>query len=168
MTTTSRDIVRRLLHQHKVTRYPIPVEKIAQKEGIEIVYAVLDGDVSGLLYRGSNGRVVIGVNKLHPHTRKRFTIAHDLGHKKLQHEGDLFVDKSLILFRAPQDRGDRRERAANEFAATLLMPEEMIQHELNKKPIDLEDQSKLESLARKFDVSVQALTYRLINLNLSK
>src|SRR5206468_341809 len=57
----------------------------------------------------------------------------------------------------------RQEIEANQFAAELLMPRAMIDA-LVTGPVDVHDDDLLEDLASRFDVSVQALTYRLTNL----
>jgi len=59
-----------------------------------------------------------------------------------------------------------QEIEANQFAAELLMPRAMIDA-LVTGPVDVHDDDLLEDLASRFDVSVQALTYRLTNLGLS-
>jgi len=60
----------------------------------------------------------------------------------------------------------RQEIEANQFAAEFLMPRAMIDA-LVTGPVDVHDDDLLEDLASRFDVSVQALTYRLTNLGLS-
>jgi Zn-dependent peptidase ImmA (M78 family) len=60
----------------------------------------------------------------------------------------------------------RYERDANEFAAVLLMPEELIRSESIKMKIDLANEDGLSHLAKKFDVSSAAMYWRLANLDL--
>ncbi|MGH9720702.1 MAG: ImmA/IrrE family metallo-endopeptidase [Bryobacteraceae bacterium] len=55
--------------------------------------------------------------------------------------------------------------AANWFAAELLMPARMLERDLRGKNLDLlADDDFLETLAGKYKVSIQALTFRLANL----
>ena len=54
----------------------------------------------------------------------------------------------------------------DQFAADLLMPKSMIDA-LMLKPVDLMDEGAVATLASTFDVSAQALTYRLTNLGLT-
>ena len=63
---------------------------------------------------------------------------------------------------------DKKEMEANEFAAELLMPRKFLAKALKNETVDLEDDDKIESLAKSFGVSTQALTFRLINLNLAR
>ena len=60
---------------------------------------------------------------------------------------------------------DVEEREANLFAAELLMPAAFLKEDLLGKDVDLiGDSAFLQRLAKKYDVSVQALTFRLANL----
>jgi len=55
---------------------------------------------------------------------------------------------------------DRREIEANHFAACLLMPEELVELEIEKLGRDL-DESDIETLAQIFEVSPIAMSIRL-------
>ncbi|MGB9235802.1 MAG: ImmA/IrrE family metallo-endopeptidase [Terriglobales bacterium] len=60
---------------------------------------------------------------------------------------------------------DDDEREANLFAATLLMPKEFLEADLeSEEDIDLLDDDFLHGLARRYGVSAQALVNRLKNL----
>lgn len=56
-----------------------------------------------------------------------------------------------------------REIEANSFAAALLMPKKLLQKELINNTQKISD-IKIKSLAKKFEVSTQAMSIRLINL----
>ncbi len=60
----------------------------------------------------------------------------------------------------------RQEIEANAFAAALLMPKYMIEKEIEAQDIDLLDELGVTKLAGIFRVSVQAVTIRLIKLNI--
>ncbi len=61
---------------------------------------------------------------------------------------------------------DNDEKEANLFAAELLMPAIFLREELDGKELDLlGDGNFLDRLAKKYKVSVQALTFRLAYLN---
>jgi Zn-dependent peptidase ImmA (M78 family) len=149
------------------------VEALAVALGIVVKYQPYDADLSGVLVKEAN-RTVIGVNSSHAITRQRFTIAHELGHYALRHEGELFVDKTLrdqaVVIRRDGRSSlgqDLYEIQANQFAAELLMPRALLQAQVSKK---LEKKSNISStelvsdLARLFLVSSQAMEYRLTNL----
>ena len=58
------------------------------------------------------------------------------------------------------------ELEANAFAAALLMPEPFLRDDLQRRTYDMFDESAVKRLAQKYQVSVQALTIRLMELGL--
>ena len=158
-----------ILDSLNIDYLPIPVEEIAQKRGLTIKLYDLGEDVSGVLVIDT-GKGTIGVSPNEPNIRQRFTIAHELGHYELhKQETGLFIDRGFaVLFRNQQSStGEiRREQEANAFAAALLMPEKFLIQEIKKQKFDLTDEDSLRELARLFNVSVAAMTYRIANLNL--
>jgi len=113
--------------------------------------------VSGLAY------VLINSDK--PRTRRRFTVAHELGHLVLGHlhEGEMVLDESL---NAPHPH----ETEANAFAAGLLMPEEGVRASLTRLRSRLGAQAQplewVVWLSASFGVSEEAAAYRIMNLGL--
>lgn len=130
---------------------PVPVEEIAKKMGLEVIPFDFPESLSGVLRKE---RGVIGVNKDHALVRRRFTVAHELGHFLLGHEQDA-IDETL-------DRPLPLEREANAFASYLLLPKESVEEDVKKIGLDL------KMLSKKYLVSEQALTIRLLGLNLIK
>ncbi len=154
-----------ILLQNDLFEAGFDVEKLTKKLGVEVVPEKLDDDVSGLFVRIHN-RPVISYNKNNSiPTRKRFTIAHELGHYILHSDKPLFIDKKpKVMFRnsASSSGEELQEREANHFAAALLMPTKLIREEIIN--IVDEDINPIEYLAKKFKVSEQAMTFRLANL----
>jgi Zn-dependent peptidase ImmA (M78 family) len=103
-------------------------------------------------------RPTIYVNANQSLGRRRFTIAHEVGHYYLNHQN------SNILKRDPESsRGTNpQEIEANAFAAELLMPEEYFSF------LYLDAGLGVQELAEEFGVSVDAATYRINNLNLKR
>ncbi|MGH2973614.1 MAG: ImmA/IrrE family metallo-endopeptidase [Solirubrobacterales bacterium] len=159
----------RLLRQCQVEAPPVLVEDLAEALEVAVERRPGSPDISGLLYR-DDGRVVIGVNADDSPVRQRFTIAHELGHLRLHKGESLHVDRELrVNLRAPsiQGRGGE-EREANWFAAALLMPERMVRS-VAKARADtarLSEEGLVRALAEDFEVSRQAMGYRLVNLGL--
>lgn len=136
---------------------PVPVEKIAKKFDFTVIEFDFSDTISGVL---KTQRKVIGVNKKHHPIRRRFTIAHELGHFLLSHEnkGGDFVDDNF-------EKPISSEREANLFASFLLMPKEWIKKRVKGQRIDSQT---IKKLAKEFEVSEQALTVRFLELNLIK
>jgi len=160
---------RDLLRKHGATAPPVDVEALARGDGATIEYQDLGPSVSGLVVRSPDGRVVIGVNSSHHPNRQRFTIAHEIGHHLLHAtSATVFVDDMMVHFRDDEQTGksDPREMEANAFAAALLMPDDWLRTDLRNRKIDLSDDTAVRNLASRYRVSQQALTFRLMNLNL--
>lgn len=157
-----------LLALGKVTSAPVDVEQLAtQVLGATVKRAPFDGKLSGLVHRGRDGRAVIGVNDSHVPVRQRFTIAHELGHLLLHAQEDLHVDEGIWLRNERSSSAeDEREIEANQFAAELLMPAELIREAVAGRELDLanDDDPMLKALAEMFQVSRQALSIRLSRL----
>lgn len=150
-------------------KVPVPVERVAAGLGLQVERADLD-DVSGLLVI-EDDKGMIGVNASHPQVRQRFTIAHEVGHYVLHRDQlPVFIDKKLrqyaAVFRdAESSTGEnRREREANGFAAALLMPAKLLQQEIDRLEVDADDEESVDSLARRFNVSRDAMSFRLANV----
>ncbi|MDX1752011.1 MAG: ImmA/IrrE family metallo-endopeptidase [Salinimicrobium sediminis] len=155
---------------------PINVEKIARMMGLEVIEDDLGENVSGVLFI-RDGKGIIGYNPEENinATRKRFTIAHELGHYVMHRlENDVFVDNKQFRVEFNRDKRSstgevKHEREANAFAAALLMPKHLLQKEIEKMSFDLINEIEediIEALANKFKVSKQAMTYRMLNLRL--
>jgi len=123
-----------------------------------------------MVHRNSDGTAVIGVNALHSLSRQRFTIAHELGHLLLHESQDLHVDEAFPIRLRSRVSGlavDEREIEANQFAAELLMPTELISEDvdsLRDKGVDVDD--AIAKLSQKYRVSLEAMTIRLSALKL--
>ncbi len=167
---TSLDIrkeVAQILKKHRIKKLPVPVEVVAEALGAHVRYSPFDGDgeLAGMLVRGK-GQIIIGVNSLHHPNRQRFTIAHECGHL-LFHKGDVHIDRSFRINKRDSlssQAVDPDEIEANRFAAELLIPYDLIKADLLKHNIDMENEEEIKHLARKYEVSVQAMTFRITNL----
>ena len=165
-------IVEQVLAQMNVSIPPIDVRKVAQSINIQIHEEEL-GEISGLIFR-EGSQVVIGVNNKHHENRKRFTIAHELGHFYLHGQNPLFVDKVFAVKLRDQVSSEAvslDEIEANAFAAELLMPTQMLRKDLQQLSSDVLDYAAdgsldevLSRLAKIYQVSKQAMTIRLVNL----
>lgn len=157
-----------LLQQARIVSPPVPVEQLAKLKGAVIRYAPFKGKMSGVLYRARDvDQVVIGINALHPSVRQRFSIAHELGHLILHEDKNLQVDQHAFLaFRdlASTTADDPKEIEANQFAATLLMPETLLRKCVLDLDADLDLETAISELAQQFSVSEQAMTIRLTSL----
>ena len=152
-----------LLKANDLYNVPVAVNKLAKKIGIKIKAKDFDDDVSGIFVM-KDDKPFIAYNSNQGLNRRRFTIAHELGHFILHSRNKpLFVDKKKeVMFRnSESSTGEHmKEREANAFAAAILMPKRLIEQEIENS----DDADIIEGLARKFKVSTQAMSFRLSNL----
>lgn len=142
---------------------PIPIEEVATRLNLKISRAP-SKDFSGLLIR-KDGHALIGVNSSEAPVRQRFTIAHEIAHFVLHPLRDTFVD-----YRHDHEKGkskSSKEYEADMFAAALLMPRKNIIKDFNSVSKGLNDDEVRVVLARRYDVSDDAMRYRLKNLGLA-
>lgn len=160
-----------LLRAAGINEAPVPVDTLASHCGARLSFEPLQGDVSGMLFRGV-AEPVIGVNSFHSNTRQRFTVAHELGHLLLHEGRPMIVDHVVRVRLNLRDEisslaTDKQEIEANRFAAELLMPRDWIIGEVEaalENEHDLDEETLIRELAESFEVSTQAMEYRLVNL----
>lgn len=153
-----------LLREHGAFEVPVDPIKLAHALKIKIYNATFDDDtISGVLARrGPN--ITMLINASDSAFRKRFTIAHELGHRVLRHfetEED-HTDRASDLYRLEPDAAEGPKRAevqANWFAAALLMPAALVKSAFAETP-------DVDYLARNFQVSSEAMGIRLNTLGL--
>lgn len=139
---------------------PVPVESIAEDLlGLSVGEAALG--VSGLLLPADRQIWVNAREAQEAPGRRRFTIAHELGHWVCQclegRTAPMYCRSDEV---GPPD-GDTRqlEREANVFAAELLMPKAAVCKEFGESP-------RLQHMAARFGVSEDAIAWRLYNFGL--
>jgi Zn-dependent peptidase ImmA (M78 family) len=141
-------------------RAPVDIEGLIRALGIKLEKALLDANIAGMIEKTKDGCYAITVNERDPITRQRFTLAHELGHYVHHRDkiGDGVQDDRLYrntgLFQNSKI-GTRQETQANQFAAGVLMPWDLI-GQLREAGCDTP-----EKLAEKLCVSVQAMKFRL-------
>jgi Zn-dependent peptidase ImmA (M78 family) len=150
-----------LLSESKIKRPPVPIEAMVRSRDIEIHFGKLE-DVSGLIVREGN-HVFIGINEDDSDNRQRFTLAHEFGHFLLHPGQNAWYDRkyrSEISSKAV----DVEEIEANFFAASILMPPDFLRKDQAQRYVDIEDGDAVKDLAKKYNVSTQAMNLRLLNL----
>ncbi|WP_309080320.1 ImmA/IrrE family metallo-endopeptidase [Zhihengliuella sp.] len=136
--------------------FPVDVNGIAKKMGVEVFDSILASDISGYIVKRPGEPAEIHVATDHVPTRKRFTVAHELGH---------FVERTTRAgdddFGYVEKRGGKRtlqEFYADEFAGHVLMPQKDVDKmgREGKKPFEM---------AKAFGVSLDAMMVRLRRLH---
>jgi Zn-dependent peptidase ImmA (M78 family) len=160
----AKTVAKEILRKHNISNVPISVIDVATNLEIDVYeYNAMLDSISALL--DYNNKVVL-INPKHKDVRKRFSIAHELGHYCLKHYDDQraylrtiednYNNNNAIVFK---EYAQDQETEANEFAAELLMPEHLVLELFSKNP-------DWKKLADKFNVSSDAMWVRLSRLKL--
>jgi Zn-dependent peptidase ImmA (M78 family) len=133
---------------------------VEERAGLPVVVsAALPGDIAGACWRGGD-TTVLWVNGAQAPVRRRFTLAHELAHAWIGHDGTVEVDTWATLNGATTTP---YEVQANAFAAELLVPEPVMEEVIDREPT-LEE---VVCIAAFCGVSAIVVVYRLKTLGLA-
>jgi Zn-dependent peptidase ImmA (M78 family) len=139
---------------------PVDPVRVARTAGLRVLEAALGDKTLGALVKHPEQDPIIMLNQHDGENRKRFTCAHELGHfVSRSEESDEYTTVDLRNHLSATGR-DPEEIYANEFAASLLMPEDKVRSFVEAGMDDLE-------MAIRFKVSREAMQNRLNNLGLT-
>jgi Zn-dependent peptidase ImmA (M78 family) len=122
----------------------------------------MENNIAGRIVRENPVRSPAGysifINHADPIRRKRFTLAHELGHYMLHRDliGDGLIDDAMYRSKL----GEWYERQANRWAADILMPAAIV------RGLFRGGMRSLAHLSDQLDVSEDAIRIRLIELSL--
>lgn len=139
------------------------LEDIAWERGVHVRDRPMSGAEARLVVYGDRGIITVAQG-IDP-TRRRFSIAHELGHFEMhKNESALAGCLSDDIERPPRWSGDpasRREAEANEFASHLLLSDEFVTPLVRGKPATLD---VIQTIASEFGVSLRAAAIAFIRL----
>ncbi|MGH9326018.1 MAG: ImmA/IrrE family metallo-endopeptidase [Terriglobia bacterium] len=135
---------------------------IAGQIGLRIREVEADG-LDGTLVRALDGpKGIIGVNSsIREHTRKRFTIGHEIGHYLIPHHRRLENVCRADNIERWHSGVAQAEREANEFSAELLLPRKLVAPRLRLGDPSLH---RISQVANEFSTSLTATIYRFLEL----
>jgi Zn-dependent peptidase ImmA (M78 family) len=140
----------------------ISVEDIAWVRGALVLEGGLRGADARLLHTPGIQPAIIRVNSsVRPAGRKRFAIAHELGHLELKHNPGSVTECAEKEFLAWYQTQNDQEVDANVFAAALLMPKKMFLKRLEGTVPSME---LIEELAEFFQTTLTATAIRYTQL----
>ncbi|WP_200289902.1 ImmA/IrrE family metallo-endopeptidase [Rhodospirillum rubrum] len=142
---------------------PVDLDALANALGIDVISDdFMSDDVSGRIERtpGEFRDYRITLNGRHHPNRRRFTLAHEIGHFILHRDmiGDGIFDDAMYR----SSLADRYERQANRYAAELLMPASLVRRYIQ------EHNPAPGQLARHFQVSKAAAEIRLAEIGVKE
>ncbi len=153
-----------MLRDHGMLDMAVDPVRLANKAGLKVYNAKFGNDKVHGLVATRDGNAKVYVNADDPPSRKRFTIAHELGHFILHltdREGEYIDDSDN--FRVPVEPDAewtperRHEWEANVFAAALLMDSDLVRQKWREI-------RHIDGMASWFQVSPTAMAIRLQSL----
>lgn len=166
-TTTLPELRAKALLKLVDARQPVQLAVLAKKIKLRIRHVPSTGFDGALVRIANRPSGIIAVRKNMEDPRKRFTIAHEIGHFVLPGHGEesRICDEEEIDAPADEDNDEANkdnndlEQAANKFAAELLMPSPVIRRIVTKCGISIDT---CEFVSDLFQVSLTAAAARCV------
>ncbi|WP_313030569.1 ImmA/IrrE family metallo-endopeptidase [Brucella sp.] len=157
-------IIACILRHHPHWTSPIPIEDLAHSINIiDILEMETEEFEGGLTTDPDKQKGVILYKAGTKGGRRRFTIAHEIGHFLIPwHKGDRRCTKKDMGERRTETLIQQQEAEANRFAAGLLMPKPWFVSDMRK--LGNADVEHIRTLARKYETSVEATVARYVEL----
>jgi Zn-dependent peptidase ImmA (M78 family) len=136
--------------------------QIAERIGLRVQEVDAEG-FDGTLVRAREGRKgIIGIKRsIRENTRKRFTIAHEIGHFLLPGHGTVETICESAEVENWRKGLSFAELEANDFAVELLLPTSFVRDSLRLKDPSFDS---IRQVASEFETSLTATTCRLVAL----
>ncbi len=148
---------RKLLQELNVNAIPIKPREIAQRLGIWVWEREIKGGYDGYLMRVGSAFGIMVNSAIKSEARKKFTIAHELGHYEL----DLIKNpQHTCLIKENNHFAESRQEEldANRFAVELLMPSHIFILDMNEqKKVGL---AAIDALSAKYRTSFTSTAIR--------
>jgi len=139
---------------------PVDVIKICNAYGL-ILNTENIKFVDALLIISKEKKNIILSNEILYLTRRRFSIAHEIGHYFIPWHKNNYSCSEIGLFSS----FDKDEREADTFAAELLIPTRIIKKEIENRNISLD---LIKEFSNKYDVSLIAMARKLLSITPEK
>lgn len=137
----------------------IDIEAIAMERGAIVLEGSLKGAEGRLSILGLQALITVR-SDIPEFGKKRFIMAHELGHFEL-HQTKFITVSCLDSDFSEWGKNKPLEVEANYFAAELLMPEHIFKGKTNGKALS---KSLIESLSKEFQTSLTATSIRFVTL----
>lgn len=148
----AEDAARNIRASWRLGHDPIPMlAELLEEHGVKVLSLDMDhidGLATKVLRKRRHSAHVIVIKRKNWSERKRFSLAHELGHMVLN-----------------VTKGCDSEKAANRFAGAFLIPAEVLRREIGAHRRDISI-GELIILKDRFGVSIQAITYRCKDLEI--
>lgn len=152
----ARDAAWKILIRERVCALPVSMSRLCRQMGISVRYAdgaQLEDGCGGTVLQAGDGFVIL-VRRDDPTPRRRFTVAHELGHILV---GD--VGRYKLVNREPSPRDNPIETRANVIASRILAPACVLWGCGVKSAADIAELSNISEAAASFRWQRMRLLY---------
>lgn len=151
------------LKMYPQSDFPVDIIHVANKLGLTVMeHRFNEDDIYGALITKNTQKVIL-VNPDISKEKQLFTIAHEIGHHFLhEKDKDLYYKNNSL-------REDKLEKEADDFAADILMPENIVRslyHLMHSYDLPLKENVIMENFMKYFGVTKKVVEYRLKRLEL--
>ena len=168
MNITKEQLKNRVLELVK-DGYKVDLIELAKSLGLRVFLVERkdpeDDFNAEIVYADDTGEFNVSVNIHHPYSRRRFSLAHEIAHFILHR--DRIIEAKKIGRSKKDDSNRMLEQEADQLAAEILMPEELVTKYAKEIGIDKNtpiDSNVIKKFAMTFEVSPAMATIRLNNL----
>jgi len=144
----------------------IPLEDVVTAYGGLVKYTNM-GAIDGRIVYGKEISTIYINSEIQYEGRKRFALAHELGHL-LMHKGSLMHDdtkSSLSWFNETEKqlKKGKQEFEANQFASEYIMPSDLFYEKAKKKPFGSD---LIRSLSESFGASLTSVAFKCFDVDI--
>jgi len=161
MTTAAAKLAGLLLRELEIDGKP-DLNVVCERLGLRVREVASNGFDGTLIRSRSTQKGIIAVRKsIREHGRKRFTVAHEIGHFVLPHHrllGNVCHEKVVESYKTSMKQV---EFEANEFAGAFLLPARAVAKRFRLSEPSLEN---ISSVANQFETSLSATARRFVDL----
>ena len=149
-----------LLEKLKITGKP-DLDAVCRELGLRVREVTSVGFDGTLVRSKSAQKGIIGVREsIREHGRKRFTVAHEIGHFVIPHHRLLKNVCGERIIDSYRSTLNKAELEANQFAAEFLLPAPAVRTRFEGEP----SLARISSVAEEFETSLSATAHRFIDL----
>ncbi|MFZ5447046.1 MAG: ImmA/IrrE family metallo-endopeptidase [Thermodesulfobacteriota bacterium] len=134
----------------------IKIEALCDALGVKVILGQLDGAAARLVRYGDRGTIRIADSETNL-ARRRFSIAHELGHFVLNHGVSMHILEHNDIWES--EKLCKEEKEANAFAQELLLPRTLIERKCQVEQVSLDHIKRLTEI---FNTSLTATAMRFV------
>jgi len=158
---TPETVAQEIIKSHDII-FPINLKELCMRLNITYIEEPLSEKFEGCSHRIEENYGIIIDPTISNKKRKKFTLAHEIGHIKLNH----LVSESTIRCVSENienyNANDQHERESNAFASELILPSDKIIAEIKKNDISFD---LVEIISDKYGSSFTAAAVKVVKLS---